>query len=111
LGAGTFDRAYPPATLAHGRPGQKDNVLSQAALEIMAKSPAEDMVQGISRGKANLLLRLMRRRFDKIHPAIEQRVLMAELDHLDRWGAYPLIALIYRNAVPCFPGAECAGQP
>ena len=92
MGAGTYDCAYSGATLAHGLPGQKDNVLSQAALEIMAKSPAKDMVQGplqgifqeIPRGKADLLLRLMRRRFDKIHPAIKQRVLMAEPDDLDR---------------------------
>ena len=65
-------------------------MLSQAALEIMAESRAEGMAQGlsqgISRGKADLLLRLMRRRFDNIPPAIEQRVLMAEADDLDRWG-------------------------
>jgi hypothetical protein len=61
-------------------------MLSQAALEIMAESRAEGMALGISRGKADLLLRLMRRRFDNIPPATEQRVLMAEADDLDRWG-------------------------
>jgi len=134
-------------------------MLSQAALEIMAESRAEGMAQrlsqGISRGKADMLLRLMRRRFDNVSPAVEQRVLMAEADDLDRWarrssmqarsktcshrhgirgpakgdvapkrheGAkcarhlprtlpYPLIALIYRNAAPCFPCAQYAGQP
>jgi hypothetical protein len=49
-------------------------MLSQAALEIMDESRAEGMVQGISRGKADLLLRLMRRRFDDIPPAVEQRI-------------------------------------
>jgi hypothetical protein len=90
LGAGTFDRAHLRATLARVLPGQEDNMLSQAALEIMAESRAEGMAQGlsqgISRGKADLLLRLMRRRFDNIPPTIEQRVLMAEGDDLDRWG-------------------------
>jgi hypothetical protein len=28
----------------------------------------------------------MRRRFNNVPPAIEQRVLMAEADDLDRWG-------------------------
>jgi hypothetical protein len=83
-----------PSTLARVLPGQEDNMLSQAALEIMAESRAEGMAQGISqgisqgmaRGKADLLLRLMRRRFGALPSAVEQRVLSAEADDPDLWG-------------------------
>jgi hypothetical protein len=86
LGASTFDRAQLRATLARVLPGQEDNMLSQAALEIMAESRAEGVAQGMAQGKADLLLRLMRRRFGTLPSIVEQRVLSAEADDLDRWG-------------------------
>jgi hypothetical protein len=61
-------------------------MLSQAALEIMAESRAEGVAQGMAQGKADLLLRLMRRRFGTLPSIVEQRVLSAEADDLDRWG-------------------------
>jgi hypothetical protein len=64
-------------------------MLSQAALKSWPNPVLRAWRKGCPREypvKADLLLRLMRRRFDNVPPAVEQRVLMAEADDLDQWG-------------------------
>ena len=59
------------------KPEWEDEMLSIAAKEWIAEGRAE--------GKAEVLLRLLRRRFQSLPSEVEDRVRTADSDHLDEW--------------------------
>jgi predicted transposase YdaD len=67
------------------KPEWEDEMLSIAAKEWKAEGRAEGKAEGETAGKANMLLRLVRRR-DKTLPAgLEDRIRAAGSDQLDEW--------------------------
>ena len=62
-------------------PEWEDTMLSIAAKEWMAEGRAE----GEAKGKADMLLRQLRRRFTPLPASLEERVRAADSDQLDEW--------------------------
>ncbi|CAK0778881.1 hypothetical protein WCLP8_840003 [uncultured Gammaproteobacteria bacterium] len=50
-----------------------------------AEGKAEGKAEGETVGKANMLLRLLCRRFKTVPPDVERRGRAADIDHLDEW--------------------------
>lgn len=63
-----------------------EQLVAKGKAEGLAMGKAEGRIEGRTEGRVDLLLRLMRRRFRVIPPAIEQRVRTADADSLDLWG-------------------------
>ena len=70
-------------------PGQEERVMSIWGEQLKAEGfnlgVAQGVTQGETKGKADIVLRLLRRRFRELPPGIEGRVRAAGGDQLDEW--------------------------
>ena len=66
-------------------PGQEERVMSIWGEQLKAEGFTNGVVRGRAEGKAEMLLRLLRRRDQTLPPDIENRVRGASPDQLDEW--------------------------
>ncbi|MBI1206933.1 MAG: DUF4351 domain-containing protein [Azospirillum sp.] len=71
--------------LAEIMPGQEERVMSIAAEQWKAEGFSRGLIQGKAEGKAEILLRQLRRRFGAVPPSLESRVKIATGEQLDDW--------------------------
>lgn len=81
LGVHDISVANVRAAVERAKPNRRDEIMPPAAQELIQQGRAE----GLTEGKADMLLRLMRRRFGTVPPDVEARVRGAHVDALDDW--------------------------
>lgn len=67
------------------KPVWGEDVMATAAQELLQMGRAEGIRIGKAEGKAEMLLKMMRRRFGALSPDAEERVRSAGVDQLDVW--------------------------
>ncbi len=67
------------------RPEWREEMLSIAAREWKAEGRIEGLADGVVKGKADTLLRQLRKRFKTVSDDVEHRVRTADSDRLDEW--------------------------
>lgn len=77
----------------HGGSATMGKTIAQQWLEEgMEKGMEKGKAEGVAMGRADLLMRQVRKRFGDVSPQIEARVRAADVDTLDRWGDLILTA-------------------